>query len=289
MKTILLLLSLTLGVFLPYGHSYDFLIRYFLMAMLLFAFLDIKINREMIHKSHFAILAINIIVPVVVFYAVKPFHIHLAETAFITAIAPTAVAAPVVITLLKKKIEYVIFSVLLTNFAIALLVPLLLPEMLDGTHGISVMQVLVPVLVTFLVPLVTALFVKRFVRPAYEFLYKIKGTAFYLLVINIYIGTSKASHFVQEEMAAEIEVVFYIALITLAICALYFAVGWLLGGKQFNQEASQSLGQKNNSFTIWLSLTFVSPLAALGPVFYVLIQNVYISSQLYKKGKAPQS
>jgi len=61
-----------------------------------------------------------------------------------------------------------------------------------------------------------------------------------------------------------------------------FGLGALLGGERFRQESSQSLGQKNNSFVIWIALTFINPLVAMGPTFYILYHNLYNSWQIYR-------
>jgi BASS family bile acid:Na+ symporter len=72
-----------------------------------------------------------------------------------------------------------------------------------------------------------------------------------------------------------------IALVALVICIINFSLGALIGGRQHWQEASQALGQKNNSFVIWVALTFINPLIAMGPTFYVLYHNLYNSFQIY--------
>lgn len=61
-----------------------------------------------------------------------------------------------------------------------------------------------------------------------------------------------------------------------------FSLGAFLGGKQYRQEASQSLGQKNLSFVIWISLTFINPLVALGPMFYILYHHLFNSWSIYQ-------
>jgi BASS family bile acid:Na+ symporter len=61
-----------------------------------------------------------------------------------------------------------------------------------------------------------------------------------------------------------------------------FTFGAVLGGERFRQESSQSLGQKNNSFVIWVALTFINPLVAMGPTFYILYHNLYNSWQIYR-------
>ncbi len=282
MRTILLILAITFGIFFPFGHSYAFLIRYFLMLMLLFAFLDIKINKGVIERSHFIILLLNLVLPVSVFFVVNQFNNEIASTAFITALAPTAIAAPIIIKLLNGKVEYTLFSLLLTNFFIAMVIPFLIPLLINSNANISIAKILFPVLSVFLIPLALAQFLKKSIPQLHSFLEKIKDAAFYLLIINIYLGTSKASYYVSTELNSSTGLVFSIAAVTLVICFLNFYLGRLVGSKDLKLESSQSLGQKNNAFTIWVTLTFISPLAVLGPIFYVLYQNIYISWQLHR-------
>lgn len=282
MKTILLLVSITLGVFFPYGHEYTFLIRYFLMLLLFFSFLDIKIEKEIIRKIHFVILAAIILAAVVIFFLLKPINIALAQTAFITAIAPTAIAAPVIISLKNGKVEFVTFSLLLNNITIALLIPFLLPLLMNSRADISIGKILLPVIVTLSVPLSAAQIIKYFLPMVWKKFIGWKDLSFYILVVNIYIATSDASNYIQSKLTTNVEVIFLIALVSALLCVLFFTLGWFIGGKEFSAEASQSLGQKNNAFTIWIALTFMSPLTVLGPVFYVLVQNIYISWELYR-------
>ena len=67
----------------------------------------------------------------------------------------------------------------------------------------------------------------------------------------------------------------------MGICALNFLLGAWIGGKEFRREASQALGQKNTTFTIYLAMVYANPLVALGPTFYVLWHNLWNSFQLY--------
>ncbi len=282
MKTVLLLLSILAGVLLPYGSEYTFLIRYFLMLMLFFSFLDVRVEKEIIRFSHFTILLSIIFFSVAAFLLISLFNEVLAQTVFITAIAPTAIAAPVIISLKKKNVAYVTFSLLLNNITIALLLPFLLPLLMKNGTDISVKDILVPVIVTLSVPLAAAQLIKYFTPRIWKALVEWKDSSFYILIFNIYIATSDASHYIQYESGSKIQIIVLIALSSAFLCAFFFLTGMIIGGKEFSAEASQSLGQKNNAFTIWISLSFVGPIAALGPVFYVLFQNFYISWELYK-------
>jgi len=289
MKTILLLVAITIGILFPYGSNYTFLIRYFLMLMLFFSFLDARLEKEIIRKSHFVILATIVGSSILVYFLLKPVSLVLAQTAFITAIAPTAIAAPVIISLKKGNVAFVSFSLLLNNIVIALLIPFLLPLLMNSNSDISVGQVLLPIIVTLSAPFVAAQLTKKFLPRVWKALVGWKDSSFYILIINIYIATSEASQYLRSGLASEIEIVLLIFFTSAILCILFFSLGWLIGGKEYASEASQSLGQKNNAFTIWISLSFVSPIASLGPIFYVLFQNFYISWELFKShasGKA---
>ncbi len=283
MKNLLLLAAIAAGILFPFGHEFTFLIRYFLMVMLFFAFLEIKIEKGTIRRSHFIITAVVIITALSIYYIISHINKVLAETAFVTAIAPTAIAGPVIIDLINKKVEYITFSVILTNITIALLIPFILPVILHSHADISVVDVLLPMGTLLAIPFVLVQTIKRFASKIYTEAVKHKSFSYYFLVMNIYVGTSKAVDFISNGMTAALDLLIYIALITLAICAFYFSLGWFIGGKEFRREGSQSLGQKNNSFTIYIALAFMHPVNVLGPIFYVLIQNSYVTYELYRE------
>jgi BASS family bile acid:Na+ symporter len=285
MKTILLLLAIAGGIIFPYGEKYTFLIRYFLMILLFFAFLDIKIDKGIIQKTHFIILAATIGIAVLIYFLIKPFSIEIAQTAFITAISPTAIAAPVIISLRKRKVEFVAFSLVLNNIVITMLIPFLLTWLIQSSKDISLGEILWPVLITLSIPLAAGQILKIIFPKGWHFLVDWKDSVFYILIANIYIATSDAATYIGSEMTSDLSVVLIIGAISAGLCIFLFSVGYFLGGKEHSAEASQALGQKNNAFTLWIALTFISPLAALGPVFYVLCQNIYISWELYRLSK----
>jgi BASS family bile acid:Na+ symporter len=240
------------------------------------------VNKEIITKKHFVILSTIIISASLIFILINPFSPELAQTAFITAIAPTAIAAPVITSLKRKKVEFVAFSLLLNNFTIALLIPFMLPFVMQNNAEISITDVLYPILITFSVPFASAQILKVISKKIWTRLVNWKDVSFYILIINIYIATSDASNYIRSEFSSNLEIVFFIAGSSALLCIFFFGLGWLIGGKELRHEASQSLGQKNNAFTIWLSLTYMNPISAIGPVFYVFFQNLYISYELHK-------
>ena len=286
MKTILLIATIAIGILFPVLHSYSYLIKYLLMFMLFFSFLQMDIKRSDLTISHFYILLLNIFIPILSYYLLKPFNLLLAQSVFITAIAPTAIASPAIVGLLKGRIEFTVFSILLTNFTVAFVLPFLLPFLLSDTSNISFYNVLVEVTTIFMIPFVLSLFVKNYVKESKRLYSKLNDLVFYILVLNINLGTSKASFFIREEMSFADIIIYKIAFFSLILCVFSFSLGRLVSPKNLKLEGGQSLGQKNNGFTLWIALTYISPLAVLGPVFYILSQNIYISWQLKTKKSA---
>jgi BASS family bile acid:Na+ symporter len=259
------------------------------MVMLFFAFLEMRYNYDIIRFQHFVILAVNLVIPLIVFYIVRPINISVASTGFITAIAPTAVASTVIVSLLNGRVDFAGFSLLLTNFAIALIIPFLLPALINANGEITVGLVILPVISLFLIPISAAILIRKIIPQLGKKLLHIKTLSFYLLAVNIHLGTAKASNYLFNEFDASFNVIIMIGCVSLLLCIVNFNLGKLIGGKEFKLESGQSLGQKNNGFTIWLALTFVSPLAVIGPIFYFLFQNIYISWQLHHHSKSKTS
>ena len=279
-----LLATMTLGALFPRAHVFSPLIQYLLMAMLFFAFLDIKFQLQTFQRSVLWILLANVAVAFLSYALLISFDSTLALTAFMTAIAPTAIAAPVIMSFIRGQIEYVVAAVLLTNISSAVIIPLALPFLLGAQTAvqISVWDVLEPVLVVMFIPLVLAQLVSRLPSGTREFLRRGKRFSFMIWLVNLFIISANASDFLRQEDPNSLSTLLIIALISLVICIVNFGLGALLGGRQNWQEASQSLGQKNLSFVIWIALTFINPLVAMGPTFYILYHHLYNSWSIYQ-------
>lgn len=281
-KGLSLLFTMVIGAFVPQAHALSFLIRSLLMVMLFFAFLDIEFKPQSFQKSVLWVLFANIVVAFVTYAVLAPFNLMLALAAFMTAIAPTAIAAPVIISFIGREVEYVVASVVLTNIASALIVPILLPTLIGTAIQISIWEVLQPVLVVMFVPLIFSQLAKLLPTNSQAFIRKGKIFSFPIWLLNLFIISANASGFLRNGNTNSVSTLTIIALVSLAICIINFGVGALLGGRSHWQEASQSLGQKNLSFVIWIALTFINPLVAMGPMFYILYHHLYNSWSIYQ-------
>ena len=280
-KVLAILVVMVAGAFLPQFHVLSFLIQYLLMVMLFFAFLDIEIKPASFQKGVLWVLLANGAVAFVGYWLFSYVDHTLALAAFITGIAPTAIASPVVVSFIEGNVEYVAAAVLLTNLSMALVVPFALPFMVGPTGHISTWVVLQPVLIMMFVPLILAQLVRHLPQKARTIIRKGKVASFPVWLANLFIICAKAGDFLRNEGTVSLSVLGDIALVSLAVCIVNFGVGALLGGRKYWQESSQALGQKNNSFVVWVALTFINPLVAMGPTFYIIYHNLYNSFQIY--------
>ncbi|MEM8909164.1 MAG: hypothetical protein AAGD05_15060, partial [Bacteroidota bacterium] len=248
MKPLFILMTIVLGIVLPYGHAYTFLVRYLVMAMLFFALLDLEVNRRSLQAVHGKVLAWNLFLPILYFLCIWPFNATLALVAFVVAIAPTAAGGPIFADLLKTDVTLVTVSVLVTSVGVALWVPFLLPQVVEIGPSINIGAVLFPVFVVIFLPLFLAQGIRRFFTPWHRWLLQWKGISFILFLINVYIASSKASHFVQMDDQTDTAMILAIAATSAGCCLINFSIGIYLGRVREPIATGLALGRKNNMF-----------------------------------------
>ncbi len=282
-RTLAILSAIILGALIPQAHVLAAAIRWLVMAMLFLVFLQTRLSRSALRRSHLALLAANLLLGFVAWgfgWLVGQREVALA--AFFAGITPTAIAAPVIISFLRGRVDYVVAAFLLTNIVIAALLPILLPIVLGRATPEAFAQVTASVGVVVFVPMVAAWTFRALYPPAAEWPMRLRNLSFGMWVTAMFLITSNASDFVRQHAEVPHAVLAKIAVVSALVCAANFAVGRWIGGREFAREASQSLGQKNTTFTIYLALAYAGPLVALGPTCYVIWHNLWNSWQLHR-------
>lgn len=285
MRLIALALALVLGILVPQGYVFTFLVRYSVMVMLLFAFVDMKVHWRIIRPSHLGILCVNGLLPWLVFYLLESFSPLLAITGFIVALMSTAAAAPVLTGFLHGNVAYVTVSVLLSTCLVGIEIPLSLPYLLQQETAISIPEVLIPVMITLSIPLLAAQAIQHWLPKVQTFMIQWREVSFYLFIANVYIATAKATWFLTREMPEAQGDLLGIGLVVIGVGLANFTIGALIGGKANRIGGSMALGRKNTMFAVWVCLTFLSPITAMGPMCYILFQNLLNSVQLMAQKK----
>lgn len=281
-RTLAILLAIALGAIMPDAHVFAGVIRWLVMAMLFLVFLQTRLSRGIWHRSHVIVVIANLGMGFAAYgigWAIGGRDLALAG--FFAGITPTATAAPVIVSFLRGRVEYVIGAFLLTNVVITALLPALLPFVLGKATPLLFAQVTGSVASVVFLPMAAA-WVVRTVHPgAVLWPDRLRNVSFGMWVAAMFLITANGSDFLRHQTGAPHRAIAQIALTTLLVCAANFGLGRLIGGRDYRREASQALGQKNTTFSIYLALTYASPLVALGPTCYVLWHNLWNSWQLH--------
>jgi bile acid:Na+ symporter, BASS family len=290
LRTIALVASIAAGGLVPQAHTAAGAIRWLVMAMLFLVFLQTRISREALHRSHGVLFAANLAMGFAAWGLgglVGGRDVALA--AFFAGIAPTAAAAPVVVGFLRGRVDYVIAAFLVTNLLLAALLPGLLPLVLGRATPAASTAVLGSVGLVVFVPLGAAWLLRAAYAPAREWPQRLRNLSFGMWVVALFLITANASYFLRAHPELPRLALGQIAVITTVVCAANFALGRIIGGREFAREASQSLGQKNTTLTIYLALVYANPLVALGPTCYVVWHNLWNSWQLHLAARRTSS
>ncbi|MEO6244506.1 MAG: hypothetical protein ABIQ12_03640 [Opitutaceae bacterium] len=285
-RTAAILSALILGTLIPQAHLLAWVIRWLVMAMLFLVFLQTRFTRTTLGRTHLALLTANIALGFAAWGAGWLIGGRdMALAGFFCGITPTAIAAPVIIGFLKGRVDFVVAAFLLTNIAIAALLPLMLPVVLGRATPEAFTQVLGSVAFVVFLPMALACAVRTVHPAAGNWPSRLRNVTFGMWVVSMFFISANASDFIRSHADIPRLVLVEIAAISLGVCAASFTLGRLIGGKEFPREASQSLGQKNTTFTIYLALAYASPVVALGPTFYVVWHNLWNSWQLHRAAR----
>ena len=286
-RTGAILAAIIFGALVPAASEFAWAIRWLIMTMLFLVFLQTRVTWSSLHPTHGILLLANVLMGFAAWGAGWVLGGRdVALAAFFAGITPTATAAPVIVSFLKGRVDYVVVAFVITNLAIALLMPALLPWVVGRTSPDLFVQVMKSVGLVVFVPLGSAWLLRRVHPPAVVWPRRLGSFSFWVWLTALTLITANASAFIRSQDDASAGVVAKIGLSSLVICAGNFLLGRLIGGREYAKEASQALGQKNTTFTIYLALTYASPLIALGPTAYVLWHNVWNSWQIHRVGAA---
>ena len=208
------------------------------------------------------------------------------ESFMICMICPTATAASVVTSKLGGNPSVVVSYTCLINLACALVIPCIVPLLHHNTGHLgftdSCLLILGKVFPLLVLPLMCAITVRYILPRFHRKVLQCKDLAFNLWAVALTLAiavTVKAIVHSNESLLS----LAMIALASLIACVLQFWTGHRIG-IHYKQPvaATQSLGQKNTIFAIWMGYTFLSPVTALAGGFYSVWHNVINSWQLMR-------
>lgn len=260
-----------------------------LLAVMLFitysrvSWSDIKIT-----KFQYILLSIQYIGSALLYLALRPINEVLAQAAMICVLTATATSAPVVAGILGGSIAATAAYSIISNLSVAFVGPLFLSAIGGGEETLPfftafwmILRRVMPVLV---LPFVGAILLQKISPAAHRKVQNSQILTFYLWAASLTVVVGNVTQFVVLHDDGNYTLEIYIAIAAMVICLLQFSGGRAIG-KRFGRTVAggQGLGQKNTILAIWLTQTYLNPLATLGPGMYVIWQNIVNSWQIWNK------
>ena len=210
------------------------------------------------------------------------------EGMFICFICPTAASVVVVTEKLGGSIGTLTVFTVIANLVTLVIIPLFFPMVERGadiTFVSAMLMILRNVTLVLLAPLLLALLSRRIIPNFVKQLNKYPDTGFYLWCFNLSIVTGLTLRNIHQSSISG-WVLWLLLTAPLLVCLIQFSLGkWVGSFWNDSISAGQALGQKNTVVGIWLTLTFLNPLAAIAPGAYVLWQNLVNGWQIWYKEK----
>lgn len=306
----------------PYGaqlvRGVEWLQPLLIFTMLFMSFSCIKPTQLRPHRWQFRLLAIQALVFVVaalmaLFVTESGSTGSLAlECLMICAICPTAAAAPIFTAKMggdiASLVSYVVLANLLTSVLVPLFVPLLHPSVNVSFWAASGM-ILAKVFPLLIGPFLVAVLVRWLFPSLHRAVVRHAWASFYVWAFSLMLAILMSVRFLLASSAGG-RVIGVLAVVSSLCCLANFAIGRIVGlrvgrarkeqskprtsadvqtqeGSQGNVVVSvtQSLGQKNTVFSIWMAYTFFTPITSITGGFYSIWQNLINSWQLEQKRK----
>lgn len=264
-----------------------------LFLLLYVTFCKIKMSELRPRKWHFAIQLVRIILSLlmvlfIVLFGSDPDTKLVLEGIFICFICPTAAAVVVIAEKLGGSVGSLTVFTFIGNAVTLVLIPLLFPMVehdADITFLSTSLMLLRNVFVVLVVPLALALLSRHYLPRFVERLNTHRNLGFYIWCVNLAIVTGVTLRNISQSTVSG-WVLWTLLMAPLGVCLLLFTLGKAVGHIWGDSiSAGQALGQKNTVVGIWLTLTFLNPLAAVAPGAYVLWQNLVNGWQVWYKEK----
>lgn len=264
-----------------------------LFALLYVTFCKIEIKEMKPKAWHFVLQLIRTSLALLMVIAICLFGKNyeakvILEGAFICFICPTAAAVAVVTEKLGGSIGSLTTYTVIANIFTMIIIPFLFPMVEKGADVSFLymsMMVFRNVTTVLVVPLLLALLSRKFLPRFVDKVKSVKDLGFYMWCFNLTILMGETlRNFLHSTVSGWILALLLI--VPLAVCLVQFAIGKAVGRHwDASISAGQALGQKNTIVGIWLTLTFLNPLAAVAPGAYVVWQNLVNGWQLWYKEK----
>lgn len=207
----------------------------------------------------------------------------LAESLYYCAAAPIASASPIIVNLLRGNVEFSTTAMVLSQIAFAIITPFVLPLVVHDPSldymtlsGVVAQQIFV----VLGAPAVASVLLRLVYPPCRAWASKLRDVSLGIWVLNLLVISAAGVQRIAT-MGYSLHDMWPMIAGAAVVCAIGFIAGYWLGYPALKRECSQGLGQKNTILTLYMaSQSYATPLAYIGPVFYVFCHNTANAIQL---------
>ena len=290
-KTLMLPIAMIGGaVFYKWLGYLTFLSPFLIFMMLFITYCKLEIRDFKPSKEHLILLGVQIVLSLLIYFAMNGIEHTVAEGVFICVFIPTATAAPVITSMLGGSISFVATYSLLCNAFVALFGPFIFAAVGDNSDMTLLQSTLIickKVFPLLILPLVAAMGLKYFVPRLHSKVVGHQQLSFYLWAVSLFIIVGSCVSFtINNWNINQLPAILGMVAAAFVVCLLQFFLGRKIGAK-FGDKISggQSLGQKNTVLAVWIAMTYMNPISSLAPASYIAWQNIVNSAQLIRKSK----
>lgn len=262
---------------------------HYLIFLILFVTLcDMDYKQIRITGLHIWLLLFQLVVSVACYFIFLPFGDTLAQGAFMGILAPVAVSSTVVAVILGGNAATMVTYTILYNLVLSIAGPVAfsLIRFADQIPFWAACWIIIKKVFPIIVgPFFLAFFFQKVLPRTTKVIVSSKMLPFYLWAgaLTIVIGQTIDFIVIRKSNVGMIAVMSAIALVE---CIIQFGFGrWV--GKKYGDTISggQALGQKNGVLSIWMTMTYLDPLASVVPASYIIWQNIWNSIQIWMKNR----
>lgn len=257
--------------------------------MLSITFLGMDTSRLRPRRMHLTVLVAIYAIALVSWYGVYlAGYPVLAEALFFCAATPIASASPIIVNLLRGDVGFSTTAMVLSQIVFAVVMPLLLPLVVQGGevgYGELVLLSATQIATVLVVPAVVACVLRVLYPPCRAWSAKLRDVSLGIWVLNLVVVAAAGVERIVQTGTSLWDMLPIMAAAAL-LCAFCFLFGYRLGAPHLRRECSQALGQKNTILSLYMaSQPYAAPLAYLGPLIYVFCHNIANAIQISLAGR----
>ena len=288
------ILAIVLGLAIPQAHVLFFLNPFLLGLMMVITFSSpvpkqthgVTFRMEM--RAH--LISAALILLLWGAFRLLGFSQDVLLAGVVLCLAPPANAAPTVAKVLGGNAVLALKVYLVGNVVACFSIPLVLGLFTHGSGDFwgCVKAIFNSVQPIIAIPLALALGFRAFYPEIADFFARLQKHSLHIWTASVFCIIAKAGHDIREmgvEKLWENGTLLQIALLSAGLCGLLYFLGWVTERRGHPIEAMQSLGQKNTLLVLWAAQLYAGPIASLGPVFYVVWQNIVLALLIRNREK----